>query len=63
VRLPDNSALLITNLLYLTPNDAVINEKGLAPDVAIEQPDVEFGQPAPTADPTLDKAVEHLKAK
>jgi carboxyl-terminal processing protease len=63
VRLPDNSALLITHLLYLTPNDAVINEKGLAPDVAIEQSDVEFGQPAPTADPTLDKAVEHLKTK
>ena len=63
VRLPDNSALLITNLLYLTPSDAVINEKGLAPDVAIEQTDVEFGQPAPTADPTLDKAVEHLKGK
>ncbi len=63
VRLPDNSALLITNLLYLTPSDAVINEKGLAPDVAIEQSDVEFGQPAPTADPTLDKAVEHLKSK
>jgi carboxyl-terminal processing protease len=63
VRLPDNSALLITYLLYLTPNDAVINEKGLPPDVAIEQSDVEFGQPAPTADPTLDKAVEHLKSK
>jgi carboxyl-terminal processing protease len=63
VRLPDNSSLLITNLLYLTPSDAVINEKGLTPDVAIEQPDVEFGQPAPAADPTLDKAVEQLKGK
>ena len=25
----------------------MINEKGLTPDVAVEQPDVEFGQPAP----------------
>ena len=63
VRLPDNSSLLITNLLYLTPSEAVINEKGLTPDVAIEQPDVEFGQPASTADATLDKAVEHLTSK
>lgn len=63
VRLPDGSGLLLTHLFYLTPGEAVINEKGLMPDVAVEQPDVEFGQPAPTADPTLDKAVELLKAK
>ncbi len=63
VRLPDGSALLLTHLFYLTPTEAVINEKGLTPDVAVEQPDVDFGQPAPTADPTLDKAVEHLKSK
>jgi carboxyl-terminal processing protease len=63
VRLPDGSSLLISHLFYLTPGDTVINEKGLAPDVAIEQPDVEFGQPAPTSDPTLDKAVEHLTKK
>jgi len=63
VRLPDNSSLLISYLLYLTPSEAVINEKGLTPDVAIEQADVEFGQPAPTTDPTLDKAVEHLTSK
>jgi len=63
VRLPDGSGLLLTHLFYLTPTDAVINEKGLTPDVAVEQPDVDFGQPAPTTDPTLDKAIEHLKAK
>ena len=63
VRLPDGSGLLLTHLFYLTPAEAVINEKGLTPDVAVEQPDVDFGQPAPTTDPTLDKAVEHLKSK
>lgn len=61
VRLPDGSGLLLTHLLYLTPSEAVINEKGLTPDVVVEQPDVEFGQPAPTDDETLAKAVEHLK--
>ena len=63
VRLPDGSALLLTHLFYLTPGEAVINEKGLMPDVAVEQPDVEFGQPLPTADATIDKAVELLKSK
>ncbi len=63
VRLPDGSGLLLTHLLYLTPAEAVINEKGITPDVAVAQPDVDFGQPAATTDPTLDKAVEHLKAR
>ena len=63
VRLPDGSGLLLTHLLYLTPGEAVINEKGLTPDVAVEQPDVEFGRPLPTTDTTLDKAIEQLKSK
>ena len=63
VRLPDGSGLLLTHLLYLTPSDKVINEKGLTPDLAIEQPDVEFGQSLPADDATLNKAVEHLKTK
>jgi carboxyl-terminal processing protease len=63
VRLPDGSAMLLTHLLYLTPAEAVINEKGLSPDVAVEQPDIEFGQPAPTPDVTLDRAIEHLKTR
>jgi carboxyl-terminal processing protease len=63
VRLPDGSGLLLTTLLYLTPTDKVINEKGLTPDLAVEQPDVEFGKALPAIDATLDKAVEHLKTK
>jgi carboxyl-terminal processing protease len=63
VRLPDGSGLLLTHLFYLTPAERVINENGLTPDVAVEQPDVDFGQPAPTSDPTLDRAIELLKTK
>jgi carboxyl-terminal processing protease len=63
VRLPDGSGLILTHLLYLTPSEAVINEKGLTPDVGVEQPDVDFGQPVPTTDATLDKAIEQLKKK
>lgn len=60
VRLPDGSGLLLTHLLYLTPGEAVIHGKGLTPEVVVDQPDVEFGQPAPAEDPALDKALEVL---
>jgi carboxyl-terminal processing protease len=60
VRLPDGSSLLLTHLTYLTPSGAPLHEKGLMPDIAVEQPDVDFGAPAPTNDPTLEKAVEAL---
>lgn len=63
VRLPDGSALMLTHLLYLTPASVAIHEKGLTPDVAVEQPDVDFGQPAPAKDATLDKAIEQLTVK
>lgn len=63
VRLPDGSALMLTHLMYLTPASLVIHEKGLPPDVAVEQPDVEFGQAPPAKDATLDKAIESLAVK
>ena len=40
-----------------------LHEKGLEPTVAVDEPDVEFGQPAPTTDPILDKALERLARK
>lgn len=63
VRLPDGSALMLTHLLYLAPGGGAIHEKGLTPDVAVEQPDVDFGQPAPVRDATLEKAIEQLTQK
>lgn len=63
VRLPDGSALMLTHLVYLTPGSVAIHEKGLMPDVPVESPDVEFGQPAPAKDVMLDKAIESLAVK
>jgi carboxyl-terminal processing protease len=63
VRLPDGAGLLLTHLVYLTPGGAVIHDKGLTPDVAVAQPDVDFGQPPATTDPILDKAIETLTQK
>jgi len=63
VRLPDGSGLWLTTTRFLTPAGTPLHEKGLEPTVAVEEPDVEFGQPAPTTDPILDKALERLGQK
>jgi carboxyl-terminal processing protease len=60
VKLPDGSGLLLSSVRYLTPASESIHDKGLTPDVEVDQPDVEFGSDAPTTDPTLDKALEQL---
>jgi carboxyl-terminal processing protease len=60
VKLPDGSGLLLSAVRYLTPTSQGIHDKGLMPDVEVDQPDVEFGGDVPAADPTLDKALEHL---
>ncbi len=63
VRLPNGLGLWLTTTRFLTPAGTPLHEKGLEPTVAIEEPDVEFGQPAPTADPILDKALERIGVK
>ena len=63
VKLPDGSGLWLSTSKYLTPSGAALHEKGLEPTIAVDQPDVEFGQPAPPGDPVLDKALEHLAEK
>jgi carboxyl-terminal processing protease len=63
VKLPDGAGLWLSTMRYLTPTGAPLHEKGLEPTVAVDDPEVEFGQPAPTADPILDKAVERLSEK
>lgn len=60
VRLPDGSGMLVSNAWYLTPSGTPINEKGLTPGLAVEGPDVDFGAPAPTTDPILQKGLETL---
>ncbi len=60
VKLPDGSGLLLSNVRYLTPKNGAIHERGLAPDVEVEQPEVEFGAEPPAGDATLDKAISRL---
>ena len=63
VKLPDGSGLLLTSVVYLTPSNDAIHEKGLLPDVPVDQPDVEFGAQAPAGDPALDAALARLTAE
>ena len=62
VRLPDGTGMLISNAWYLTPAGAPIHEKGLAPAVAVEVQEVEFGAPPPSTAPILEKGLEQLRA-
>lgn len=57
VPLPDGSALWLTTAKYAAPDGSPLHEKGLEPTVAVEEPDVEFGQPAPATDAILDAAI------
>ena len=50
VRLPEGRGLWLTYARYLTPNGNPIQGRGLEPDVAVDEPDVEFGAPAPEKD-------------
>ena len=63
IKLPDGSGLWLSTTKYLTPSGNPLHEKGLEPTVAVDEPDVEFGQPAPTTDPVLEKAIERVTQK
>lgn len=63
IKLPDGSGLWLSTVRYLTPAGAPLHEKGLEPSVPVDEPDVEFGQPAPAADPVLEKAIAQLGQK
>jgi carboxyl-terminal processing protease len=63
IKLPDSSGMWLSTARYLTPAGMPLHEKGLEPTVAVEEPDVEFGQTPPPGDPVLDKALERLAEK
>lgn len=62
IKLPDGSALWITTSRYLTPDGKPIQGKGLEADVAVDQPEGEFGAAQPV-DPILQKALDRLTVK
>jgi carboxyl-terminal processing protease len=63
VRLPDGRGLWLTYAHYLTPDGESIQGRGLTPDVAVDDPDVDFDQPKPTTDPILEAAIGRITKK
>jgi carboxyl-terminal processing protease len=63
VKLPESRGLWLTYARYLTPKGEALQGKGLEPDVAVADPDVEFGAAAQEKDPILDAGLERLKTK
>ena len=61
VKLPDGRGLWLTYARYVTPGGELIQGRGLTPDVAVDEPDVDFGEPRPAKDAILDAAMEKAK--
>ena len=61
VALPENRGLWLTYARYLTPAGDPIHTKGLKPDVAVDEPDVDFGAELPKSDPLLDAAIQRAR--
>ena len=63
VQLPENRGLWLTYAKYLTPSGDPIHGRGIEPDVQVDEPDTEFGGPAPEKDVMLDAAIDHIREK
>jgi carboxyl-terminal processing protease len=57
VKLPESRGLWLTYAKYHAPGGEPIHGAGLKPDVAVDEPDVEFGVKRPEADPMLQAAL------
>ncbi len=61
VKLPDGRGLWLTYARYVTPGGELIQGRGLTPDTAVDEPDVDFGEPKPATDAILEAAMGKLK--
>jgi len=61
VKLPDGRGLWLTHARYVTPGGDLIQGRGLTPDLAVDEPDVDFGEPRPAKDAILEAALERIK--
>jgi carboxyl-terminal processing protease len=61
VRLPDGRGLWLTYARYLTPGGEIIQGRGLTPDLAVDEPDLDFDQQKPASDAVLDAAVARIQ--
>ena len=62
VKLPEGRGLWLTHLRYYTPGGELLHGAGLKPDMAIDEPNVEFGQQLPASDPMLAAALDRVRS-
>jgi carboxyl-terminal processing protease len=60
VKLPDGSALWLTWAKYVTASGTAIHRNGIEPAVPVDEPLPDLGEPLPTDDPILDRALAEL---
>jgi carboxyl-terminal processing protease len=63
VKLPEGRGLWLTYARYLRPDGEQIQGRGLQPDIEVDEPTQEFGEPLPEKDAILDAAIEHLQKR
>ena len=63
IPLPDGSGLWLSWARYLHASGDALHRTGVQPDVAVDVPSVELGEPWPPGDPILDRALEHLQTE
>ena len=61
VKLPEGRGLWLTYARYLRPNGEQIQGRGLQPDVEVDEPTPEFGEPAPEKDAILEAALSRIQ--
>jgi carboxyl-terminal processing protease len=63
VKLPEGRGLWLTYARYLKPDGGQIQGHGIEPDVEVDEPNIEFGAPAPEKDVILDAALGRIQKR
>jgi carboxyl-terminal processing protease len=63
IKLPEGRGLWLTYARYLRPDGEQIQGRGLHPDLEVNEPSQEFGEPVPEKDVILDAAIERLQKR
>jgi len=63
VKLPEGRGLWLTYARYLRPDGEQIQGRGIQPDLEVDEPAQEFGEPLPEKDAILEAAIEHLQKR
>ena len=63
IRLPDGTGLWLSYARYLTASEEPIHLYGIQPNVPVSVETPELGEPIPTDDPVLERAVEEMQVQ